>query len=100
MPQLKPSERRRDHVVEALLVLALAGQLLLLTALVLHGPEDRRSTSFVGVVGHFAASMVYGAFGVFSFVLAALGIWTTALRLARRGLTAPRWRARAWPAPP
>ena len=51
MPQLKPSERRRDHVVEALLVLALAGQVLLLAALVLHGPEDRHSTSFVGVVG-------------------------------------------------
>lgn len=93
MPQLKNAGRRRDLVVESLLVLALAGQVLLLVALVLHGPEDRRSESLVGVVGAFTASMVYGAFGVLSYVLVSLGIWTTALRVAQREITAPRWRA-------
>ncbi|MCE9637177.1 MAG: DNA translocase FtsK [Planctomycetes bacterium] len=94
MPPLnKPSTRRRDGVSESFLVAALAAQLLLLVALVMHGPDDGASPSLVGSIGRFAATMVYGAFGVLSYLLVALGLWTTALRLARKEISSPRWRA-------
>src|SRR5687768_12077594 len=93
MPSLrKPAAPRRDLLVESLLVLALAGEALLLVALVLHGPEVRNSRGFVGAVGHISAAVFYGAFGVLSYLLVGLAMWTTALRLARRELSSPRSR--------
>jgi len=93
MPESKKSsDRRRVRTAEALWLAAFAAQLLLLVALVLHGPDDGRSRGFVGAVGNFAAAVVYGLFGVLSFPLIALGLWTTALRLARKELSSPRWR--------
>ena len=66
------------------------------------GPVVREARMLLGgylallawaVLGKTWAPLLYffiprfaGAFGVFSFVIAALGIWTTALRLARRTL--------------
>jgi DNA segregation ATPase FtsK/SpoIIIE-like protein len=88
----KAPVRRPDRLVEALLFAALALQLLLLVALVLHGPGDGAPRGVVGSVGRFAAAMVYGAFGVLSYLLVALGLWTTAVRLARHELSSPRWR--------
>lgn len=97
MPDTRKSSGRRaksdGRAGEALLLAALAGQLLLLIALVVHGPDDGSSKGVVGVAGGFAAELVYGLFGVLSYLLVALGMWTTALKLARKELTSPRWRA-------
>jgi len=86
-------QRRRDLVMEALLFGALAAQLLLLVALVVHGPAPGPSSSFVGVVGRFLAGAFYAGFGVVSFALIASTLYTTVLALVRKSVSAPRWRA-------
>ena len=103
MPQPRKSSERRpangkptpsnDRVAEAIVFAALAAQVLLLVALVLHRPDGGTARGIVGSVGRFAAYVVYGLFGVLSYLLVSLGIWTTSLRLARKSLTSPRWRA-------
>jgi S-DNA-T family DNA segregation ATPase FtsK/SpoIIIE len=86
-------QRRRDLAVEAMLFGALAAQVLLLVALVVHGPAPGPSTSVVGVVGRFLAGALYAGFGVVSFALLASTIYTTVLALVRKSVSAPRWRA-------
>ncbi|MCG3134470.1 MAG: hypothetical protein HMLKMBBP_01776 [Planctomycetes bacterium] len=93
MAPKKPSAGpRRDLVAEGLWIAALAGQLLLLAALVVHGPHPHYAEGFVGSVGKFAAWLVFGAFGVASFVLVALSIWLTVMRLAQKDVPSLRWR--------
>ena len=43
----------------------------------------------VGMVGRLLATLLYGGFGVGAFVLVALGLYSTLLKLARRDLRAP-----------
>ena len=92
MPKKTPDLRRRDLVVEASLVGALALELLLVVALVVVGPNPRGDTNLVGVVGRFLAAVLYTGFGIVSFVLLALAMYVTALALVRKQVTA--WRMR------
>jgi len=75
-------QRRRDLSKEALLFGALAAQLLLVVALIVHGPAPTASSNVVGVVGRFLAAVLYTGFGVVSFLLLAALIG--AIVLARK----------------
>ena len=85
----KPDQRRRDLVREALLVGVLAAQAVLLVALVTYAPAPGAQKHLVGVVGRFLAEAIWTAFGAVSFVLLALGVFTTVLALVRRTISAP-----------
>jgi S-DNA-T family DNA segregation ATPase FtsK/SpoIIIE len=93
VPKKTPDLRRRDLIVEASLVGALAIELLLVVALVVVGPNPRGDTNLVGVVGRFLAAVLYTGFGIVSFVLLALAMYVTALALVRKQVTAARMRA-------
>jgi S-DNA-T family DNA segregation ATPase FtsK/SpoIIIE len=84
--------RRQDFLVEASLLLALAGEALLLVALLTYGPDPHEQQHMVGMVGRFLASLFYGGFGVAAFLLVALALYTTLLRMVRRTVTAPLMR--------
>ena len=92
VPKKTPDLRRRDLVVEASLVGALALELLLVVALVVSGPNPRGDTNLVGVVGRFLAAVLYTGFGVVSFVLLALAMYVTVLALVRKQVSAMRMR--------
>ena len=90
MPAAKtPPKRHRDLVVESLLIAALATEVLLVVALVVHGPQPRGDTGTVGVVGRFAANALYTAFGAVSFLLLAVALYTTVLAIVRREVGSP-----------
>jgi S-DNA-T family DNA segregation ATPase FtsK/SpoIIIE len=88
-----PDSRRRDLVVEASLFGALAIELVLVVALVVHGPDARGSTNLVGVVGRFLAGGLYAGFGIVAFLLLALALYVTVLVLVRKRIDAPWLRA-------
>jgi DNA segregation ATPase FtsK/SpoIIIE, S-DNA-T family len=88
----KPPSRPRDLVVEALLVVGVAIELLLVVALVVQGPNPGTSTNLVGVVGRFLASALYTLFGVVSFALLALALYVNVLALVRKTVEGVRWR--------
>jgi S-DNA-T family DNA segregation ATPase FtsK/SpoIIIE len=92
-PKKSPESRRRDLVVEASLFGALAIEILLVVALVAHGPDPRGSTNLVGVVGRFLAGGMYAGFGVVAFLLLALALYVTVLALVRKSVSAGRMRA-------
>jgi S-DNA-T family DNA segregation ATPase FtsK/SpoIIIE len=89
----KTSPQRRDLVRESLLFAAIAAQLLLLVALVTHGPEAKDSQHLVGVVGRFLATCLYAAFGIVSFLLLAMSLYVTTLALVRKAVSAAGWRS-------
>ena len=84
--------RRRDLVREAMLVGALAVELLLVVALVVHGPNPSGPANLVGAVGRFLAGVLYTGFGIVSFVLLALILYVTVLALVRRSVDAAKLR--------
>ncbi len=85
----KASERRRDLLREALLLGALASQAVLLVALITYARTPGDEARLVGVVGHFLAGALWSAFGIVSFVLLALAVFTTVVALVRRTVSAP-----------
>ncbi len=84
-----PDTRGRDLVREAVLVAGLAAQVVVLVAVITYAPEPTTTVPIVGVVGHYVAHGLWTAFGAVSFVLIALGIFTSLLALVRRALTTP-----------
>jgi len=83
------TDRGRDLVREGLLLAALAGQALLLVALMTYGADQAAHEERVGVVGHYVADALYGAFGIVSYVLVILGLYTSVIALVRHKVTAP-----------